>query len=84
MSARRPPRSSPCYRGAAAHPDYDLVEEHLRDDELSMIFMCCHPDIPPESRLALSLKTVGGFNVREIAGRSWRTMRPRKNLRGGW
>jgi RNA polymerase sigma-70 factor, ECF subfamily len=51
----------------ATHPDYDLVEEQLRDDELSMIFMCCHPDIPPESRMALSLKTVGGFNVREIA-----------------
>jgi RNA polymerase sigma-70 factor (ECF subfamily) len=32
-----------------------------------MIFMCCHPDIPPESRVALSLKTVGGFGVREIA-----------------
>ena len=51
----------------AAHPEYDPIEEQLRDDELSMIFMCCHPDIPSESRLALSLKTVGGFNVREIA-----------------
>jgi len=32
-----------------------------------MIFMCCHPEIPHEARVALSLKTVGGFNVREIA-----------------
>src|SRR5262249_34248761 len=39
----------------------------LRDDELRLIFMCCHPEIPRESRVALSLKTVGGFGVREIA-----------------
>ena len=32
-----------------------------------MIFMCCHPAIPAESRVALSLKTVGGFSVREIS-----------------
>ena len=43
------------------------LEEQLGDDELRMIFMCCHPVIPPESSVALSLKTVGGFNVREIA-----------------
>jgi RNA polymerase sigma-70 factor (ECF subfamily) len=43
------------------------LEEQLRDDELRMIFMCCHPAIPHDSSVALSLKTVGGFNVREIA-----------------
>ena len=43
------------------------LEEQLRDDELRMIFMCCHPAIPHESSVAISLKTVGGFNVREIA-----------------
>jgi RNA polymerase sigma-70 factor, ECF subfamily len=32
-----------------------------------MIFMCCHPEIPRDARVALSLKTVGGFGVREIA-----------------
>ena len=42
-------------------------EEQLRDDELRMIFMCCHPGIPRDARVALSLKTVGGFSVREIA-----------------
>ena len=45
-------------------PDF---EEQLRDDELGMIFMCCHPEIPHEARVALSLKTVGGFSIREIA-----------------
>jgi RNA polymerase sigma-70 factor, ECF subfamily len=43
-------------------------EEQLRDDELRMIFMCCHPEIARDARVALSLKTVGGFSVREIAG----------------
>jgi RNA polymerase sigma-70 factor (ECF subfamily) len=37
------------------------------DDELCMIVMACHPDIPRESRVALTLKTVGGFSVPEIA-----------------
>ena len=41
--------------------------EPVRDDELRMIFMCCHPDIPRDASVALSLKTVGGFSVREIA-----------------
>ena len=45
-------------------PDF---EEQLRDDELRMMFMCCHPKIPRESSIALSLKTVGGFSVPEIA-----------------
>ena len=32
-----------------------------------MVFMCCHPSLPPDARVALSLKTVGGFSVAEIA-----------------
>jgi RNA polymerase sigma-70 factor (ECF subfamily) len=43
------------------------IEEQLRDDELRMVLMCCHPAIPPEPRVALSLKTVGGFSTAEIA-----------------
>ena len=39
----------------------------LRDDQLRMMLMCCHPAIPAESRIALTLKTVGGFSVDEIA-----------------
>ncbi len=48
-------------------PEDPQLEEELRDDELRMIFMCCHPEISPEAAVALSLKTVGGFSVREIA-----------------
>ncbi|HYM13178.1 MAG TPA: sigma-70 family RNA polymerase sigma factor [Bryobacterales bacterium] len=54
-------------RSAAILPGDPGLEEQLRDDELAMIFMCCHPEIAPEARVALSLKTVGGFSVREIA-----------------
>ena len=54
-------------RSATTQPEDPQLEEQLRDDELRMIFMCCHPAIPHESSVALSLKTVGGFNVREIA-----------------
>jgi len=39
----------------------------FRDDQLAMMFLCCHPAIAPEARAALTLKTVGGFGVREIA-----------------
>jgi RNA polymerase sigma-70 factor (ECF subfamily) len=36
-------------------------------DELSMVLMCCHPELPREWRVALTLKTVSGFGVGEIA-----------------
>ena len=48
-------------------PDDVAPDPNLRDDELRMIFMCCHPALSPEASIALSLKTVGGFSVREIA-----------------
>jgi len=37
------------------------------DDELAMIFMCCHPALPRAGRVALTLKSVGAFSVEEIA-----------------
>jgi RNA polymerase sigma-70 factor (ECF subfamily) len=37
------------------------------DDSLAMVFMACHPAITRESRVALTLKTVGGFGTSEIA-----------------
>jgi len=57
---------------AGHHPDpASLTEieldERLRDDELQMVLMCCHPGLSRDARVALSLKTVGGFSTREIA-----------------
>jgi RNA polymerase sigma-70 factor (ECF subfamily) len=37
------------------------------DDSLVMILMCCHPALAREAQVALTLKTVGGFSVEEIA-----------------
>jgi RNA polymerase sigma factor (sigma-70 family) len=37
------------------------------EDQLRMIFACCHPAIAADNRVALTLKIVGGFRVSEIA-----------------
>jgi RNA polymerase sigma factor (sigma-70 family) len=45
----------------------NLDDLEALDDQLRMIFICCQPAVPRESRVALTLKTVGGFGVPEIA-----------------
>ena len=42
-------------------------DTELNEDQLRMIFACCHPAIPSDSQVALTLKIVGGFSVGEIA-----------------
>jgi RNA polymerase sigma-70 factor (ECF subfamily) len=42
-------------------------EEGIADDTLRMMFTCCHPAVPIETRVPLVLKTVGGLGVSEIA-----------------
>ena len=37
------------------------------DDQLCMVFACCHPALSRDAQVALTLKTVGGFGVDEIA-----------------
>jgi RNA polymerase sigma factor (sigma-70 family) len=62
-----------------------LMEEHnpapevttgagheISDDRLRMMFVCCHPQIPADARVALALKTLCGFSVTEI-GRAFLT-----------
>jgi len=44
------------------------LDDPFGDDQLRMMFMCCHPSLAPEAQVALILKTVGGFSVPEIAG----------------
>lgn len=39
----------------------------LSDDQLRMIFLCCHPELSADARSALTLKLVCGFGVAEIA-----------------
>jgi RNA polymerase sigma factor (sigma-70 family) len=38
-----------------------------RDDTLILMFMCCHPSLPPGSAIPLTLRAVGGLTTREIA-----------------
>jgi len=46
--------------------DTDEMQE-IPDERLRLIFTCCHPALPMESRVALTLRTVGGLSTREIA-----------------
>lgn len=39
----------------------------ISDDELRLIFICCHPSLPPDARAALTLREVGGLSTEEIA-----------------
>lgn len=50
-------------RDAAAAQD----EEGVEDDRLRLIFTCCHPALPPETQLALTLREVCGLTSEEIA-----------------
>lgn len=45
----------------------------VRDDLLRMLFVCCDDSIPIESQLVIALKTLCGFDVREIAERLFTT-----------
>ena len=42
-------------------------EGEIKDDRLRLMFTCCHPLIPPDSQVALALKTLCGFGTQEIA-----------------
>jgi RNA polymerase sigma-70 factor (ECF subfamily) len=47
----------------AAGPEITAVE----DDRLRLIFTCCHPALPPEAKIALTLREVCGLTTEEIA-----------------
>ncbi|WP_299399766.1 RNA polymerase sigma factor [Pelagibius sp.] len=52
-------------------PDLDLSADalrlHLRDDLLRLVFTCCHPSLSEDLQIALTLKTIAGLSVEEIA-----------------
>lgn len=49
------------------HDPAPFYSSEISEDQLRMIFACCHPAIAPDSRVALTLKVVSGFSVSEIA-----------------
>ncbi len=44
-----------------------FLDKEISDSQLRMIFTSCHPSLPAESRIALTLKTLCGFSIMEIA-----------------
>jgi RNA polymerase sigma-70 factor, ECF subfamily len=45
----------------------DSLEESVSDDRLRLIFTCCHPALPQDARIALTLREVCGLTTEEIA-----------------
>jgi RNA polymerase sigma-70 factor (ECF subfamily) len=48
-------------------PAPDLEDEGVEDDRLRLIFTCCHPALPPDARIALTLREVCGLKTEAIA-----------------
>jgi RNA polymerase sigma-70 factor (ECF subfamily) len=74
---------------AATHTDVDEGIDQADDEMLGMIFACCHPALPRESQIALTLRAVCGLTTAEIAAAflaaepamTQRLLRARKALR---
>ena len=49
----------------SAHEDRD--DESVADDRLRLIFTCCHPALPPDAQVAMTLREVCGLTTDEIA-----------------
>jgi RNA polymerase sigma factor (sigma-70 family) len=53
---------------ASDAPDLDAaLDDDIGDDLLSLVFTCCHPVLPTEARVALTLRMLGGLKTPEIA-----------------
>lgn len=48
-------------------PEDSAEDGELEDDVLRLIFTCCHPALPEEARIALTLRTICGLTTTEIA-----------------
>ena len=47
--------------------DEEIGDEEIEDDRLRLIFTCCHPALPPEGEVALTLREICGLTTEEIA-----------------
>src|SRR3712207_5936148 len=55
-------------RYEASQPDLDAaIDDHVGDDLLRLIFIACHPVLARESRVALTLRLLGGLTTPEIS-----------------
>ena len=60
-------RDEIAYESPSAAPPPELDEESFSDDLMRLIFTCCHPALALEAQVALTLKTLCGLSVEEIA-----------------
>jgi RNA polymerase sigma factor (sigma-70 family) len=54
-------------RDAFTAPPPGAARAPSEDDTLTLLFLCCHPDLTPPARIALTLRAVGGLTTAEIA-----------------
>ncbi|MBB5189383.1 RNA polymerase sigma factor (sigma-70 family) [Silvimonas terrae] len=54
-------------RELAATDPIDALDNPVDDDVLQLLFIACHPVLPPEGRVALTLRLLGGLSTDEIA-----------------
>jgi RNA polymerase sigma-70 factor (ECF subfamily) len=54
-------------QGSSAASSNENEDASLEDDRLRLIFICCHPLLAPEARVALTLREVCGLTTEEIA-----------------
>jgi RNA polymerase sigma factor (sigma-70 family) len=47
--------------------EIDLSDQNIKDSQLQMMFAICHPSIPAEAQIGLSLRILCGFGIDEIA-----------------
>jgi RNA polymerase sigma factor (sigma-70 family) len=48
-------------------PSADELSSDVRDDALTLLFLCCHPSLTPTSAIALTLRAVGGLTTAQVA-----------------
>ena len=53
--------------GDGVTPPPEVDDESVEDDRLRLIFTCCHPALPPDAQVALTLREVCGMTTEEIA-----------------
>jgi RNA polymerase sigma-70 factor, ECF subfamily len=53
--------------GGGVSQPAELDDEQVEDDRLRLIFTCCHPALPPDAQIALTLREVCGLTTEEIA-----------------
>jgi RNA polymerase sigma-70 factor, ECF subfamily len=48
--------------------EFEVEGSTVPDEQLELIFMCCHPALATEAQVALTLRALGGLTTEEIAG----------------